>query len=380
MTATALAAGLAACEGDSPGPVASASLSITLADASPPPHQGALPALRGAWEAMPPSPLEGRELHTATWTGSELVVWGGLGRSGPLADGAAFDPASNKWQRLPPAPIQSRSAHGSVWTGREVIVWGGLGRSGYLADGAAYDPDNGQWRLLSASGLDSRAGASVLWTGTDMIVWGGHRRVGDRQADMRDGAVYDPATDTWRGLPAAPLPANPGASAVWAGNGLIAVSYPQGEADRALLAETDPEAEGWISLIGTPAAARLTPSLVWTGKELLMLSAEPGPDTSGLSPTAAYSPSSGEWRIPTYPPAGGINPGLWAWTGRYVVFLGSAPAAYDPASDRWASLPQPERVPEFATVKWIGDAIAVWGGDYGSGPTAEGAVLVLHGD
>ncbi len=336
-----------------------------------------LPALRGRWEPIPESPLRGRELHSAVWTESQLVIWGGLGSTGPLADGAAFDPASSEWRRLPPAPIGPRSDHGSVWTGTEVIVWGGLGPGGYASDGAAYDPDTDQWRLLSPSGLEARAGASILWTGTEVIVWGGHRRVGDRQEDLRDGAAYDPTTDTWRLLPEAPLPPAPAASAVWAGDRLIAVSYPQGEADRALVAEAVAQADRWTRVMAPPVAARLAPAVIWTGTEVLMLSAEPGPDESGLSPTAAYAPGSQEWRIPTYPPAGGINVTRWTWTGDYVVFLGGEPAAYEPVSDLWMRLPPLERITEFATVTWIGEGIAVWGGDDGSGPSAEGDLLVL---
>jgi hypothetical protein len=44
-----------------------------------------------------PSPRLG---HTAVWTGTEMIVWGGFGRDGELEDGAAFDPARGTWRSI----------------------------------------------------------------------------------------------------------------------------------------------------------------------------------------------------------------------------------------------------------------------------------------
>ena len=39
---------------------------------------------------------DGRELHTAVWTGSEMIVWGGS--SGiPLNTGGRYNPGTNTW-------------------------------------------------------------------------------------------------------------------------------------------------------------------------------------------------------------------------------------------------------------------------------------------
>ncbi len=95
----------------------------------------------GPWTTLAPAPIEGREDHTATWTGTELIVWGGsayerapLPDSGELLtfrdDGAAYDPAAGTWRAVAPAPVPARSGHTAVWTGTEVIVWGGFAPAG----------------------------------------------------------------------------------------------------------------------------------------------------------------------------------------------------------------------------------------------------------
>jgi hypothetical protein len=67
-----------------------------------------------------------RTRHTAIWTGSEMIVWGGRGGTGFLGDGAAYGPLGNAWRALPAsfAPL-ARAEHTAVWTGTSVIIWGG---------------------------------------------------------------------------------------------------------------------------------------------------------------------------------------------------------------------------------------------------------------
>ena len=41
----------------------------------------------------------GRFLHTAVWTGSEMIVWGGLGAGGQLNTGGRYNPSTDSWLR-----------------------------------------------------------------------------------------------------------------------------------------------------------------------------------------------------------------------------------------------------------------------------------------
>ena len=130
----------------------------------------------GAWTALPalnaPSPRTG---HTAVWTGSRMLVWGGQNGGTPLGDGAAYDPAANTWTPLPTlgAPT-ARSGHVTVWTGSELLISGGATAGGPVASGGAYDPAAGQWRTLSDVGQPvARSGGAGVWSGSELLVFGG---------------------------------------------------------------------------------------------------------------------------------------------------------------------------------------------------------------
>ena len=79
--------------------------------------------------------------HTAVWTGSELIVWGGYG-GGNLNTGGRYNPANDGWTAVTTrgAPA-ARNGHTAVWAGGEMIVWGGFGNgSTYLGDTFSYTP------------------------------------------------------------------------------------------------------------------------------------------------------------------------------------------------------------------------------------------------
>src|SRR5262249_43665357 len=91
----------------------------------------------------------------------------------------------------------------SVWTGRQLFVWGGTGAGSQpLADGALYDPATGTWRPLPAAPFRSRGDATAVWTGRQVIVLGG--RGGEGRTAL-DAAAYDAAADRWSPLPAVPV-------------------------------------------------------------------------------------------------------------------------------------------------------------------------------
>ncbi len=60
------------------------------------------------------------------------------------AAGGLYDPATDSWQATADAgDVAPRGGHTAVWTGSEMIVWGGIDVSGagtYLAGGGRYLP------------------------------------------------------------------------------------------------------------------------------------------------------------------------------------------------------------------------------------------------
>src|SRR4030095_15366023 len=69
----------------------------------------------------------GRGSHTAVWTGSEMIIWGGEGPGGILFNtGGRYNPSMRSWTATSTTNAPSgRYFHTAVWTGSEMIVWGG---------------------------------------------------------------------------------------------------------------------------------------------------------------------------------------------------------------------------------------------------------------
>lgn len=63
----------------------------------------------------PPSFL----LESPAWTGEELVFLSRLGSS------MSYSPSTDRWTSLPPPPGRHREGWSATWTGAEVIFWGG---------------------------------------------------------------------------------------------------------------------------------------------------------------------------------------------------------------------------------------------------------------
>ena len=126
-------------------------------------------ARTGTWRALAGIELPGRVDHTAVWTGSEMVLWGGTqGTRSPRTDGARYQPATDRWVAMSQdeAPL-GRDDHAAVWTGSEMIVWGGNHDSEHedkLDSGGRYDPVADRWRLLPRAGLTARDDPRAVWT------------------------------------------------------------------------------------------------------------------------------------------------------------------------------------------------------------------------
>jgi N-acetylneuraminic acid mutarotase len=182
-----------------------------------------------AWQPTAPwGPA--RMMHTAVWAASigRMIVWGGCGGSGvgctALNDGALYDPVTDAWTPMnSPSFPDARFDHTAVWTGSKMIIWGGaLPGSVVLQSGAVYDPATDTWSPMATSGAPSaRRYHTAIWTGSKMIVWGG---ASSGLAPLGDGGIYDPATNTWTRLSAGVVGA-PSArykhTAVWTGSEMI---------------------------------------------------------------------------------------------------------------------------------------------------------------
>jgi N-acetylneuraminic acid mutarotase len=107
-----------------------------------------------------------------------MIIWGGLGTN-YYNDGKAYNPANNTWGSLSPSVPLGRYLHSAVWTGTEMIVFGGYGGSGnYLSDGGRYNRGSDSWTPIYGSiSIPLRYQHTAVWTGDQMIVFGGYNPI-----------------------------------------------------------------------------------------------------------------------------------------------------------------------------------------------------------
>jgi N-acetylneuraminic acid mutarotase len=101
-----------------------------------------------------------------------MIVWGGGTGSTFFDTGGRYNPSTDSWTAtsIVGAP-SARYVHTAVWTGSEMIVWGGYPNTN---TGGRYNPGMDSWIATSTTGAPSaRYVHTAVETGSEMIVWGG---------------------------------------------------------------------------------------------------------------------------------------------------------------------------------------------------------------
>ncbi len=307
----------------------------------------------GHWAVVPSSPLGSRSGTAGVWTGGQWLSWGGMVGTGSdeavRADGAAFDAATRTWTVMPAAPLSARAGTAAIWTGKQALFWGGSGTAATgcnadFHDGASYDPATRSWRVLPASPLSGRSGSFAVWTGSEAIVLGGETACHPLET-LVDGATYQPSTRRWQGLPAFPGVTGGtavGMTAVWTGREVIAwVTY---------------EVPGPESPIGTAITGHLV--------------------------SASWSPGSTAWVALPSPPNGTSTLGANViWTGSQVLLIGGSSClppepcsssigtqpidVYTPATGAWAEQAGNAAASGDGPIAWTGQVLVTLNGASG---------------
>jgi hypothetical protein len=86
----------------------------------------------------------------------------------------------------------ARAGHTAVWTGSEMIVWGGTSdQINFFNTGGRYNPTTDIWRVTSATNVPAaREFQTSVWTGHKMIVWGGVGGIGVNRMLLNTGGRY----------------------------------------------------------------------------------------------------------------------------------------------------------------------------------------------
>ncbi|MBZ5640692.1 MAG: hypothetical protein LAO51_18290 [Acidobacteriia bacterium] len=318
---------------------------------------------RGTLDGLPSTRLE----HTAVWTGSEMIVWGGVAPES-AGIGSRYDPATDSWTRISGlgAPT-ARSRHTAVWTGHVMVIWGGYEPSDYLVvnTGGRYDPLTDAWSSTSLAGApQARQLHTAVWTGHEMVVWGGNNG-----STLKTGGRYDPIADTWTPTSTVNAPGVRSSQfAVWTGQLMVV----WGGSGGASGGRYDPVTDSWtpVSTVGAAGSGFAT---VWTGSVMIVW--------AGAGSSGRYDPVADTWTQVTSvgAPVTGSN-GTAVWTGGAMIVWGgyanmdtNAGGRYDPVADAWSptstvGAPAPRR---YHTAVWTGSLMVVWGG-WGSTPGASG--------
>src|SRR5437588_5134609 len=161
-----------------------------------------------------------RDSHTAVWTGTEMIVWGGYAGLFPSNIGARYNPIADTWLAINTSPT-ARGSDTAVWTGTEMIVWGGYDETFYpVNSGGRYDPGIDVWMPTSTINAPSaRYSHAAIWTGNEMIVWGGDAA---NSTGLNTGGKYNPGTNSWTPTSITNAPhARLYHTAVWSGTEMI---------------------------------------------------------------------------------------------------------------------------------------------------------------
>lgn len=302
--------------------------------------------------------LDPRFGHTAVWDGRNMLVWGGAvsvgRRAGTFAhynDGAAYNPETDKWERLTLQGAPSaRFMHTAVWTGQEMIIWGGARQVGgntyeFLNDGAAYNPKTKTWRKLATINAPfARFGHTAVYLPAPinkMMVWGGQALDRNGQVQISDqGGVYDVTSHSWQAtsVKGAPTPRTNHSMVstgerviVWGGTGY------SDQGVRALNSGAiyNPKDNSWAALpVSNAPYARDGHAAVWTGSHMLIfggrnpVAVEPEENGKGIEAyqtLGLFDLQKGEWSTP-------IISDVWmdrrfgaaVWTGHELVIWGGA--------------------------------------------------------
>lgn len=301
-------------------------------------------AANPGWRQLQAVPLAGRIWHSTTWTGRELIVWGGVlpTTGASYDDGAIFDTSEDEWRLMPLSPLEGRVGHTAVWTGGEVIVWGGhSGGTGgkptrRFSDGAAFQPSTDTWRATAKPDLAGGPGYASVWTGSEMIVIGGNDgNQSFAEVGLNEAGAYDPSTDTWRALE---MPVELTVlDAMWTGTEVVVYGVER-YLGQLVGVSLDPATGNWRQLPTAPVHPAV-PDIDRVGDEILAWSYDPEEDGIAVLDIGTLA-----WRdLPPFPgqPTDGIPNAAAVGPRETLMQSETVMAIYTDESKEWRLIDTP---------------------------------------
>ena len=333
---------------------------------------------------------DARRNHSAVWTGTSMIIWGGQSDSIALNSGAIYSPLTDSWSTTTTtgAPT-ARYRHTAVWTGSKMIVWGGSGTS--FSDeytGGIYDPSINTWTSTTTILAPAqRHDHTAVWTGSKMIVWGGI--VPGEVVLYGTGGIFDPndgSEGSWT-----PTDASPSAPKVRSLHTAVSTTdskmivwggYVTGGADENTGGIYDPSSNLWTPTTTTNAPlARQDHTAVWTGSKMIVWGGSSASyfNDGGIFDPAGGTGGEGAWTATNNngaPAARNYHTAVWTGT-KMIVWGGSdstlatfnSGGLYDLANDSWSATPSTDAPPArwLHSAFWTGTKMLIWGGAVATG-------------
>jgi N-acetylneuraminic acid mutarotase len=222
-----------------------------------------------------------RVRHTAVWTGTEMIVWGGSDGFDQVASGGRYDPATDAWTSTA-ATDTPRDHHTAVWSTADsrMLIYGGIGDppgfenlylpspSSTTPGGQRYDPSGNSWQPLNNIAQPAaRANHTAIYDGASMIVWGGF----DGTTYLDTGARY--TANAWTALAGTAPEGRAYHTAVWIAGAQRMVIWGGSNTTHTYLhtgAEYSTETHSWLGPTPTAPEGRRYHTAVSTGDAMVI--------------------------------------------------------------------------------------------------------------
>ena len=256
------------------------------------------------WESAGPL-LVARQSHTATLLkdGKVLVVGGiSSGAYPSLASAEIYDPVANRWSTTGPLQ-QGRALHSATLLrdGKVLVVAGDAGGTSLsdsffphpLATAELFDPATNRWTSVSALSTPRWWHTATRLANGNVLVAGGAMTDGKHSIPVKDSAVFEVQTQTWRSV-AFLNSERFGHTATLLPNGGVLLTGGFGVTGNLGSSEIfDPVANVWnpAGQLASPRSAH-TATLLANGKVLVV----GGSTYASMASAEIYSPDSKAWR------------------------------------------------------------------------------------
>ncbi len=274
----------------------------------------------GTWVSRASMPTARRALTVAVANGLVYAIGGANGSGTVLRTVQAYTPSSNKWTTKASLPAARQGGNGAVTINGIVYLAGGEDAAGALTRTLyAYNASTNVWSTRATMPAYGSCGGSAEISGALYVFSGCTRSSTGAQIDARLLHRYNPTTNTWTTLKAAPVTHfRPVVGALSGKLYVVGGNNSSGTAMRRV-DMYDPATNTW-STRRSMLTARTNAGATTTGGKLYVFG---GRGTAYLNTVEAYDPVTNVWTsraaMPTARAAlgvGGVNGLLYAIGGR----------------------------------------------------------------